>query len=118
MVLDDKKLEKLMTNKYLVVVTGNLTKHDRRIVLKTLSKYNKRNNYVGEHHVESFFCDDINQFVRARLKIKSDTSIIFIKDGFVEYVEQGVGDLFYSDVTFENIIIGEFGIFVEGLKYG
>ena len=113
MVLDDNKLEKLMINKYLVIVTGNLTKHDRKIILRTLARYNKKNNFVGEQHVEAFFCDDLNQFVRARFKIKSDTSVIFIKDGFVKHIEQGSRELFYSDMTFENILIGEFGVFMK-----
>lgn len=110
MILDKKKLDQLVCNRNLVVVSGELTNSDRNTILSVLKKYNRRSNYVGQDHIETFFCDELSDYVKIACGIEDDPSIIFFKSGFIEYKLQGPGDLLHGKNDLIGIIITKLGI--------
>jgi len=110
MLLDKANLDNLLRNRYLVVVSGELTENDRRSVLRGLKLYNKKFHYVGESHVEAFYCKDLSRGVRAIYGVEDSTSILFFKNGFLERKLQGKGDLLRGSEDLFGILIEELGI--------
>ena len=110
MLLDKFNLDNLLRNRYLVVVSGELTDSDRRAVLRGLKLYNKKHYYVGESHIEPFFCQELSKGVRFIHNIDSSTSIMFFKNGFLEHTIQGHGDLLLGSQDLFCILIEKLGI--------
>lgn len=106
MLLDKNTLDNLLCNRYLVVVTGQLTDKDRGILLKGLGLYNRKKYYTGQSHVEAFFCSELSNGLKAIYGVTADTSILFFKNGFLEYKLQGKNDLLKSSENFFSIMIG------------
>jgi hypothetical protein len=110
MQLDKYNLDNLLTNKYLVVVSGELTDSDRKVILRGLQLYNKKSCYVGESHIEAFYCQELSKGVKSIYGIDKDTSVLFFKNGFLEYKLQGHGDLLRGSEDLFGIIVENLGI--------
>lgn len=109
MLLDKYTLDNLLVNRYLVVVTGQLTDQDRMILLKGLGLYSEKKHYVGQSHIEPFFCSELSNGLKAIYGINSDTSIMFFKNGFLECKLQGSNELLRNSENFFGIVIEKLG---------
>ena len=113
MLLDKFNLDNLLSNRYLVVVSGELTEGDRRTVLRGLKLYNRKFNFVGESNIEAFFCQDLSKGVRSIHDIDQDTSIMFFRNGFLEHKVQGTYDLLSGAEDLHGIIIEKLEILLD-----
>jgi len=113
MLLDKFNLDNLLRNRYLVIISGELTNNDRRTVLKVLKLYNKKHYYVGESHIEAFFCQELSKGVRSIHSVEQDTSIMFFKSGFLEHNIQGKRDLLRNEDDLFGILIEKLGIILD-----
>ena len=110
MQLDKHKLDNILCNRNVLVISGKLNDSDRKILLKCLRDFNNKYRYVGTDHIEPVFCHDISDNLKYLYKITEDTSILFFKCGFLEKILQGTDKLLYGMDDLLGLIIENFGI--------
>ena len=113
MILDKLKLDDLLCNRHLIVVSGELTERDRKVLLRGLSNYNNKKKYMGEYHIEPFFCAGLSKGLKSIYGINEDTSILFFKSGLLEHTIQGSNNLFVCNEDFDYIVMENFGIILD-----
>lgn len=110
MYLDQEVLGGILVNKYAVVIVGKLTETDRIAIRNGLNIYNENKFYVGECHVEARYFKNMTRGLRSIYGITADTAVLFFKNGFLEHVKQGVGDLFWRSEELYQILINDLDI--------